>query len=381
MAPPSGNGLAVPNNGSGARSTGASPFTRRAVEARDALGSTSVPPARPALGTLRTSRSSVRVPSPMVLTRQASSTPMVRTVSALAGALAEPVEGLTLHGADPSGRAGDVPRQPSGPLHDEDGAGAPASTQGDDVSSEPARKGNRSRRTSNDIVLPGALAEAYQLDGALGSGAFGTVWRATHIDSGELVAIKVIERTRQLVEDFRLELNEAEILKSLDHPNIVQLKELAADPSGDGCFLVMELVDGGHLQASLDEHGAYEDAHAAEIFRQVAEAVAYLHARNITHRDIKPENILFVRGAGLTVKLTDFGMSTMKDGKLTTLCGTPSYCGARAKRNARPRACRDHDMLSTVRVFTDANLAFTSQFPETINHRDFILFQQMSDTA
>ena len=57
------------------------------------------------------------------------------------------------------------------------------------------------------------------------------------------------------------------------------------------------------------------------------EAVHYLHGRNIIHRDIKPENLLFVeRNDELRVKLTDFGLSTMKEGRLTTRCGTPSYC-------------------------------------------------------
>lgn len=218
----------------------------------------------------------------------------------------------------------------------------------------------------SEFALPPSLAETYRLKGPVGSGAFGTVWRATHIDSGLEVAIKVIERKKQLVEDFRLELNEAEILKALNHPNIVRLTELAADPSGTAAYLIMELVNGGHLQAQLDEHGAYADADASEIFRQMANAIAYLHERNITHRsalrraparapcgrahartaahahtsrtrsplacarvrrDIKPENILFTQPGALTVKLTDFGMSTMKGGRLTTRCGTPSYCG------------------------------------------------------
>ena len=56
-------------------------------------------------------------------------------------------------------------------------------------------------------------------------------------------------------------------------------------------------------------------------------AVHHLHEQSITHRDIKPENILFThRGADAAVKLTDFGLSTMKTGRLTAKCGTPSYC-------------------------------------------------------
>ncbi|KAJ1625407.1 kinase-like domain-containing protein [Pavlovales sp. CCMP2436] len=209
------------------------------------------------------------------------------------------------------------------------GADAPAAAE-DAPEAAPAPAEARRPRLDTQFVFPPHLAESYELIAPVGSGAFGTVWHAVHIESGEQVAIKVIERKKQLVEDFRLELNEAEILKSIAHPNIVRLKELASEPSGSDAFLIMELVDGGHLQAQLDEHGAYSDAEAVAIFRQVVSAIGYLHERNITHRDIKPENILFARekeGAGeRVVKLTDFGMSTMKDGKLTTRCGTPSYC-------------------------------------------------------
>jgi hypothetical protein len=89
----------------------------------------------------------------------------------------------------------------------------------------------------------------------------------------------------------------------------------------------MELVMGGHLQARLQGGHYYEEHRARLLFAQVVEAVHYLHDLNITHRDVKPENILFAsKNDELTVKLTDFGLSTMKEGRLTTRCGTPSYC-------------------------------------------------------
>ena len=198
----------------------------------------------------------------------------------------------------------------------------------------------------------------------LGAGAFGTVWMASNRETGCVCAIKIVERKRQLHEDFSLEPAEAEILKKISHPNIVQLIDLI---STEVCvYLVMELVLGGHLQARLKAHGAYAEPQAKVLLRQVSCAVQHLHERNIIHRDIKPENILFTyredgvggpdapdaqghadaghdggcsesggsgRGGSagannpaLEVKLTDFGLSTMKEGRLTTRCGTPSYC-------------------------------------------------------
>ena len=187
--------------------------------------------------------------------------------------------------------------------------------------------------------VPSDVANAYAMSSMLGSGAFGTVWAASQRATGERVAIKIVERKRQLNEDFSLEPAEAEILKQVSHPHIVKLIDMIAT---EACvYLVMELVMGGHLQARLKAEGAYDEARARIILRQVVAAVHHLHELSVTHRDIKPENILFseaeaaadgANGADggseqqLSVKLTDFGLSTMKEGRLTTRCGTPSYC-------------------------------------------------------
>ena len=197
------------------------------------------------------------------------------------------------------------------------------------------------------------MEDNYALGKELGRGGFGTVWAAQNRATGEPVAIKIIERQRQLVEDFRLEPAEVEILKTVSHPNIVQLLDCL---STHHCvYLVMEVVLGGHLQARLQNQGYYDERRARMLFAQVVEAVHHLHERNIIHRDVKPENILFAeRHDEVTVKLTDFGLSerraraetpapprkhrtphphqsipapgTMKEGRLTTRCGTPSYC-------------------------------------------------------
>lgn len=174
--------------------------------------------------------------------------------------------------------------------------------------------------------VPVGVHAAYALSTMLGAGAFGTVWMATARESGEGCAIKIVERKRQLHEDFALEPAEAEILKQVHHPNIVKLIDLI---SSETCvYLVMELVLGGHLQARLKADGAYDEPRARVLIRQVVAAAQHLHARHVIHRDIKPENILFTERSdeSLEVKLTDFGLSTMKEGRLTTRCGTPSYC-------------------------------------------------------
>lgn len=89
--------------------------------------------------------------------------------------------------------------------------------------------------------------------------------------------------------------------------------------------IVTELVDSPSLQAALarTENSRMTEIEAKPLFKQLIEAVSYLHSRNICHRDIKIDNILLT--AEQVVKLIDFGFSIESDGKLDSFCGTPSY--------------------------------------------------------
>lgn len=214
------------------------------------------------------------------------------------------------------------------------GEDIPASNDGDDM---PAPNEGYSEPGSLDAGVvpitpslsmkprvPHDVSNTYNICAMLGSGGFGTVWMAQRRGTSERVAIKIVERKRQLYEDFSLEPAEAEILKNIDHPCIVKLIDYIS--SEVYVYLVMELVLGGHLQAKLKTKGAYPEKCAKCLLQQVISAVHHLHDRNIIHRDIKPENLLFDEGEELRIKLTDFGLSTQKEGRLHTRCGTPSYC-------------------------------------------------------
>jgi len=200
-------------------------------------------------------------------------------------------------------------------------------TGGDEAANDVAPgSGNPSPQQCLKPRVHPVVSNAYSIGNLLGSGAFGTVWMAQHRGTGNRVAIKIVERQRQLHEDFRLEPAEAEILKTVSHPSIVKLLDFF---SSEQCvYLVMEIVMGGHLQSRLQNHGHYDEPKGRLVLAQVVEAVHHLHDKSIIHRDIKPENILFAEHLDdVSVKLTDFGLSTMKEGtRLTTRCGTPSYC-------------------------------------------------------
>ena len=102
-------------------------------------------------------------------------------------------------------------------------------------------------------------------------------------------------------------IHEIEMLKRLDHPNIIKLYEFYEDDKR--YYLVMELCTGGELFDEIAQRGHFDEPEAAAIIQQILAAVAYCHRQNIVHRDLKPENILIDQRRSNTIKVTDFGAS------------------------------------------------------------------------
>ena len=100
---------------------------------------------------------------------------------------------------------------------------------------------------------------------------------------------------------------EAQIAAALDHPNVVAALDVGVTQSGT-LFIVMELVNGGTLAQKSARYG--EVAWAVPILRQIAAALAAMHARGIVHRDLKPSNVLV---DGQTAKVTDFGIASLAE--------------------------------------------------------------------
>ncbi|RVE63960.1 hypothetical protein OJAV_G00141420 [Oryzias javanicus] len=119
--------------------------------------------------------------------------------------------------------------------------------------------------------------------------------------------------------------NEVAILRRVKHPNIVLLIE-EVDTYNE-LYLVMELVKGGDLFDAITSANRYTERDASGMLHNLANAIKYLHSLNIVHRDIKPENLLVYEHAdgSKSLKLGDFGLATVVDGPLYTVCGTPTY--------------------------------------------------------
>ena len=116
-----------------------------------------------------------------------------------------------------------------------------------------------------------------------------------------------------------------DILRKLDHPHIVGLKEVVLDQTNT--YIIMELLGGGELFNRIVDRGPFPEPEAAKLFAQILLSMEYLHSLDIVHRDVKPENILYTAEGSNSVKLIDFGYAGVwsPEKELTGLCGTPDY--------------------------------------------------------
>jgi serine/threonine protein kinase len=177
----------------------------------------------------------------------------------------------------------------------------------------------------------------YRLQGKLGRGGGGTVYKSFDPVSGQPVAVKVLasnlHRNSKLQYRFAQEFQSA---SKLDHPNIVRAIDYGLD--GNNVYLVMEYIEGESLGQVIDRDGRMPEDAAVRVIMQVAQGLHYAHRRKIIHRDVKPDNIL-VRADGL-VKLTDFGLAKdlNNDRNMTNPAsglGTPHFMAPEQYENAK----------------------------------------------
>jgi serine/threonine-protein kinase len=155
--------------------------------------------------------------------------------------------------------------------------------------------------------LPDPFPGEFQLRELLAEGTFGKVWLADDLNIGRQVALKMLKLPRQTGQEvIAVVRNEAQLLDSVCHPNIVKI--FAVRQSGEDYYLVLQYVAGGSLAARLLQQGRLPWQRACRYTADVGEALLQVHARGIVHRDIKPANILWNSHSDEAV-LTDFGIS------------------------------------------------------------------------
>jgi len=169
------------------------------------------------------------------------------------------------------------------------------------------------------------IKDDYIFGDEIGRGGFSIVVEATSRANGEKYAVKIVEKS-VIQEDIKLLKREIDIMKQVEHENILKLIEIYEDD--ENVYIVMELVDGSELFDRIVDKGYYSEKSTVHIIKQILHAVKYLHEKGIAHRDLKPENLLCSgSGSRETVKIADFGLSKIfsDNEDLVTSCGTPGY--------------------------------------------------------
>ncbi|KAK1863880.1 hypothetical protein I4F81_006433 [Pyropia yezoensis] len=178
-------------------------------------------------------------------------------------------------------------------------------------------------------VPPGApRVGRYALLNIVGEGGFGVVRRAVHLDTGMIVAVKVMDKHQLRLNNMSPQVKrEIAVLTVLRHPNIVAGYEVLT--SRARIFVVMEYVDGGELFTLLARHRRLDEPTVKYLFYQLLDGLHYCHQRGVFHRDLKLENLLLDREGRL--KIADFGLSFVKaaaasaDDLLHTVVGSDDF--------------------------------------------------------
>jgi serine/threonine-protein kinase len=175
-----------------------------------------------------------------------------------------------------------------------------------------------------------AVGAQYLIESEVGRGGMAVVYRATDVRLHRTVAIKVLPPDVAFNADVRTRfMREAQTAAPLTHPNIVPIYSVDEKDGGSLVYFVMAFVDGESLGVRLSREGAWPVDRTIRVLRDVADALAYAHARGVVHRDIKPDNILIDRASGRPM-VTDFGIARAAAGeqRLTVTgvaVGTPAY--------------------------------------------------------
>jgi hypothetical protein len=199
-----------------------------------------------------------------------------------------------------------------------------------------------------DSPQSSTVVAGYRIDGTLGEGGMGTVYRATQLSLERVVALKVLTAELSADPGFRERFRREGLLQAaLDHPHIVTVFE--AGETDNRLFLAMRMVEGPTLK-ELIQRRQLDDRRALRLLTQVAEALDAAHVKGLIHRDVKPQNVLV--GAGDHAYLADFGLTKAHDDAGMTetgqFVGTIDYISPEQARGEHATARSDVYALTAV---------------------------------
>ena len=207
----------------------------------------------------------------------------------------------------------------------------------------------------------------YELLEKVAEGGMGSVWRARHMETGQIVAIKIMPAhmasNPTLLRRFEQEFRAA---SRLDHPNIV--RALDYGDTGNTPYLVMEFVEGESLGQKIERDGKMPEAESIRIVAQVAQGLHRAHKQGIIHRDVKPDNVMVTPSGD--AKLADLGLVKEVDADLNLTktgrgLGTPHFMAPEQFRSAKDADVRAdvYSLAATLYMMVTGELPFKSNGP------------------
>ncbi|MBC7840667.1 MAG: protein kinase [Gemmatimonadaceae bacterium] len=225
-----------------------------------------------------------------------------------------------------------------------------------------------------------ALSPQYEVEGELGRGGMGIVYRARDTRLKRTVAVKLLPPELAYRTEIKSRfLREAEMAAQLSHPNIVPI--YSVDEKDGLVYFIMACVDGDNLAKQMAMRGPLPIADVRRILREVAGALAFAHARKFIHRDIKPDNILIDKDDGRAI-VTDFGIArAVQDGAETRLTATGIAIGTPAYMS--PEQCAgDREIDGRADLYALGTLGYqmlAGRLPFEANSTPALLVKQLSE--
>ena len=224
----------------------------------------------------------------------------------------------------------------------------------------------------------------YEVQGILGRGGMGVVYKAFDPAIHRQVAIKTITKSAMDASELQYAIarfrHEAQAVGRLTHPRIAAIFDYGED--NDIAYIVMELVNGKSLYEHLQNKARFELAEIGEIVRQLLDGLGYAHAQGVVHRDVKPSNIL-INDDG-RIKISDFGIAHLDSSSLTQvgeIMGSPGYMSPEQFTGDEPDARTDiyavgviaYELLASRKPFIGSNVEIMRQVisDRPVNASDF----------
>ncbi|HEY4000365.1 MAG TPA: serine/threonine-protein kinase [Candidatus Xenobia bacterium] len=166
--------------------------------------------------------------------------------------------------------------------------------------------------------------QRYEVEGQIGAGASGCVYRAIDKQTSETVALKHLKQDDKEVDHEKKFLQESHLLQELTHPGIPRMVEAFTEP--DGFYVAMEFIEGTSLDNVVRQEGTFNPARVLACAGQICDILTYLHGQPqpVLHRDIKPQNII-QRPDGQGIVLVDFGIARSMSAHRHSAAGTLGY--------------------------------------------------------